>query len=97
GGRDKLCQSLPLPEEQRVAREVPDPRQVRHGGDQAGLKLRGRVIYGGDAEGDALVTSQAISFYGGVDPASGEVIERGHELQGECVKGRVLVFPNGKG
>ena len=61
------------------------------------MKLRGRVIYGGDAEGDALVTSQAISFYGGVDPASGEVIERGHELQGECVKGRVLVFPNGKG
>ena len=32
-----------------------------------------------------------------MDPASGEVIERGHELQGECVKDRVLVFPHGKG
>jgi len=61
------------------------------------LKLKGRIIYGGEAEGDALVTSQPISFYGGVDPASGEVIERGHELQGECVKDRVLVFPHGKG
>jgi len=61
------------------------------------LRLNGRVIYGGEAEGDALVTSQPISFYGGVDPASGEVIERGHELQGECVKDRVLVFPHGKG
>ena len=61
------------------------------------MRLNGRVIYGGEAEGDALVTSQPISFYGGVDPASGEVIERGHELQGECVKDRVLVFPHGKG
>jgi hypothetical protein len=61
------------------------------------LRLKGRVIYSGEAEGEALVTSQPISFYGGVDPASGEVIERGHELQGECVKGKVLVFPHGKG
>jgi hypothetical protein len=61
------------------------------------LKLKGRVIYSGEAEGDALVTSQPISFYGGVDPTSGEVIERGHELRGECVKDRVLVFPYGKG
>jgi len=61
------------------------------------VKLRGRVIYSGKAEGYALVTSQPISFYGGVDPASGDVIERGHELRGECVKDRILVFPHGKG
>ncbi len=61
------------------------------------MRLKGRVIYGGEAEGEALVTSQPISFYGGVDPTSGEVIERGHELKGECVKDRVLVFPYGKG
>ncbi len=61
------------------------------------MRLKGRVIYGGEAEGTALVTSQPISFYGGVDPASGEIVERGHELRGECVKGRVLVFPYGKG
>ena len=44
-----------------------------------------------------MVTSQPISFYGGVDPNTGEVIEKGHELQGKSVKGKILVFPNGKG
>jgi len=61
------------------------------------MKLQGRVIYGGSAEGTALVSSTPMSFYGGVDPNTGIVVERGHELQGQSVKGRVLVFPNGKG
>lgn len=61
------------------------------------MKLSGRIIYSGKAEGDALVTSDPISFYGGVDPDSGKVVERGHEIQGECVKDRILVFPHGKG
>ena len=61
------------------------------------MKLVGRTIYGGKAEGIALVSSSPLSFYGGVNPDTGEVVERGHELQGESVKGRVLVFPNGKG
>ncbi|MGP8124825.1 MAG: DUF126 domain-containing protein [Nitrososphaerales archaeon] len=61
------------------------------------MKLVGRVIYRGTAEGKALVTTQPLSFYGGIDPATGRVIERGHELFGESVKGRVLVFPHGKG
>jgi len=60
-------------------------------------QLKGRIIYRGKAEGEALVTSQPISFYGGVDPATGVVIEKGHELQGQSVKGKVLVFPTGKG
>jgi len=61
------------------------------------MKLEGRVIFGGKAEGAALVTSAPMSFYGGVNPDTGEVVERGHELRGRSVKGRVLVFPNGKG
>lgn len=61
------------------------------------MRLKGRVIFQGNAEGDALVTSQPLSFYGGVDPDSGKVTERGHEIQGKSVKGRVLVFPYGKG
>jgi uncharacterized protein len=59
--------------------------------------MSGRVIFEGNAEGEALVSSSPMSFYGGVNPESGEVIERGHELQGQCVKGKVLVFPGGKG
>ncbi len=61
------------------------------------MELKGRIIYGGKAEGEALVTTQPISFYGGVDPNTGVVIEKGHELQGVSVKGKVLVFPQGKG
>jgi predicted aconitase with swiveling domain len=38
-----------------------------------------------------------ISFFGGVDPESGVVVERGHELEGRSVAGKVLVFPTGKG
>jgi uncharacterized protein len=61
------------------------------------LKLVGRTIFEGKAEGEALVSSSPMSFYGGVNPDSGEVVERGHELQGRTVKGKVLVFPCGKG
>ena len=60
-------------------------------------QLRGRIIYKGEAEGEALVTSQPISFYGGVDPNTGIVIEKGHELQGQSIKGKILIFPTGKG
>lgn len=60
-------------------------------------QLKGRLIYRGTAEGEALVTSQPLSFYGGIDPNSGMVIEKGHELQGQSVKGKILVFPTGKG
>jgi len=60
-------------------------------------QLKGRIIYKGKAEGEALVTSMPISFYGGVDPNTGVVIEKGHELNGVSVKGKVLVFPQGKG
>jgi predicted aconitase with swiveling domain len=60
-------------------------------------QLKGRLISKGKAEAEALVTSMPISFYGGIDPNTGIVIEKGHELQGQNVKGKILVFPNGKG
>ena len=66
-------------------------------GDGKMEQLKGRVIYKGSAKGEALVTSQPISFYGGVDPTTGVVIEKGHELQGKSVKDKILVFPIGKG
>ena len=61
------------------------------------LLLKGRAIWRGYAEGEALTTSQPISFYGGVDPETGKIIEKGHELEGESIAGRILVFPYGKG
>jgi predicted aconitase with swiveling domain len=61
------------------------------------MELKGRIISKGTAQEEALVTSEPISFYGGVDPNTGEVLEKGHELQGKSVKGKILVFPTGKG
>jgi hypothetical protein len=59
--------------------------------------LHGRPIYRGSAAGLALVTQQGVSFFGGVDPETGLVVERGHELEGQSVAGKILVFPSGKG
>jgi hypothetical protein len=61
------------------------------------MLLHGRTIFSGIAEGVALVTSMGLSFYGGVDPDSGVVVERGHELEGQSIAGKVLAFPTGKG
>ena len=59
--------------------------------------MKGRSISPGKAEGEALVSKEPIGFYGGVDPKTGEVIEKGHELEGKNVKDKILVFPCGKG
>jgi predicted aconitase with swiveling domain len=61
------------------------------------MELKGRIIFKGCAEGEALTTTQPISFYGGVDPETSEILEKGHELQGKRINGKMLVFPNGKG
>ncbi len=59
--------------------------------------VTGHRIASGKATGPALVSKDAISFLGGVDPKTGIVIEKGHALFGKNVKGTVLVFPGGKG
>ena len=61
------------------------------------MNLHGRTIYKGTAQGEALVTSMGISFFGGVDPNTGIVVEKGHQLEGQAIGGKVLVFPTGKG
>ncbi|HEX2547942.1 MAG TPA: DUF126 domain-containing protein [Ramlibacter sp.] len=59
--------------------------------------FHGRQVIAGRAEGPALVTNERISFFGGVDPATGKVTERGHPLEGVSLAGRILVYPGGKG
>lgn len=63
----------------------------------AKLVLQGRKIVKGKASGEAVVTSEAISFNGGVDNMTGIVTEPGHELEGVNIAGKVLVFLTGKG
>ena len=59
--------------------------------------FKGRVIKAGRGDGEALVSPVPIGFLGGVDPETGEIVERGHPLEGQRIAGRVLVFPTGKG
>lgn len=59
--------------------------------------LKGRKVVGGCVEGEALVTTQTISGWGGVNPMAGTVIETRHELRGISFKDKILVFPGAKG
>lgn len=61
------------------------------------MLIRGRSISTGKASGPLLVSPQPISFLSSVDPESGIIVEKGHPLQGQCIAGKVLVFPYGKG
>jgi predicted aconitase with swiveling domain len=61
------------------------------------ITLRGRKVVGGCTEGEALVTRETISGWGGVNPMSGTIIETRHELRGQSFKDKVLVFPGAKG
>jgi predicted aconitase with swiveling domain len=59
--------------------------------------LTARPIIPGHGEGPALVSTEAISFWGDVDPATGRVTNPRHPLRGERLGGRVLVYPSGRG
>ena len=59
--------------------------------------LKGRTIFPGQVCGTALVSSMNISFFGGIDPQTGMVVEKNHELEGQSIKEKILVFPKGKG
>ena len=65
--------------------------------EQRTLVLHGRKVVGGVAEGEALVTRDTISGWGGIDSMTGTVIETRHELRGVSFKDKVLVFPGAKG
>ena len=61
------------------------------------IVLHGRKVVGGSVQGEALVTKETISGWGGIDPKTGTIIERRHELRGQSFKDKILVFPGAKG
>jgi hypothetical protein len=61
------------------------------------ITLKGRRIVEGRCKAEAIVSTKPISFLGGVDPAEGKIIEKNHDLCGECIKDKVLCFPHGHG
>lgn len=56
-----------------------------------------RSIAKGKGKGELIVSSEPISFLGGVNPETGEIIDPNHELKGEIIKDKVLFIPGGKG
>ena len=60
-------------------------------------RLKGRPLVAGAASGRALVATTPLSLWGGLDPATGNIPDRRHELCGQCMTGRVFVLPCGKG
>jgi predicted aconitase with swiveling domain len=59
--------------------------------------IQGTGVGKGKASGEAIVTKEPITFNNGVDPTRGTVIEKGHELEGQSIANKILVFPVGKG
>jgi predicted aconitase with swiveling domain len=59
--------------------------------------MNGRWLVEGHATGPALVLDEPLSFWGGLDPSTGEIVETGHPQRGEVVTGRILVMPSGRG
>jgi predicted aconitase with swiveling domain len=60
--------------------------------------LKGKSIKKlGTVEGEALVTTDLVAFWGGTDWETGDIVEVGHEAKGKNVGGKILVFPAGKG
>ncbi|MDR7286444.1 putative aconitase/putative aconitase with swiveling domain [Pseudomonas corrugata] len=61
------------------------------------VSLTGRSLVAGAAQGALLFADVGLSFWGGVDASSGEVIDRHHPLSGEYLVGCVLAIPSGRG
>ncbi len=61
------------------------------------IVIKGRGLSKYIGEGPALISYEPITFFGGVDPYTGIIIEHNHPLRGRCISGKVLVFPYGKG
>ena len=60
-------------------------------------ELRGRAVAPGEARGQLLFSNEPLSFWGGYDAATGEIIDRRHPLSGQIAAGRVLAIPFTKG
>ncbi len=59
--------------------------------------IQGKVVVAGEARGESLVSDEPLSFWGGYDQITGEIIDRRHPLSGQNGAGRVLALPASRG
>ncbi len=59
--------------------------------------IKGKGIVEGVAKGPAIISTKPFGFFGGVNPGTGIIIDKWHELYGESIKGKVFIYPEGRG
>ena len=59
--------------------------------------MQGRMLVAGDAAGELLASTEPLSFWGGYDQTSGEIIDRRHPLSGQNAAGKILALPLTRG
>jgi len=74
-----------------------EPVEAGEKAPPARIVIHGRKVVGGVVEGEALVTRDRVSGWGGIDSRTGTIVETRHELRGVSFAGKVLVFPGAKG
>ena len=55
--------------------------------------MKAHVLIAGDAKGEVLALSHPISFWGGVDPKTGNIIDARHPERGKNIAGKILALP----
>jgi len=61
------------------------------------MKLKGKTVKAGKAEGEAIVSKLPFSFLGDLEIATGKIMVKGHDLEGQSLKGKIFIFATGKG
>jgi len=92
----RVCRASPGQGRASPRRSRAAPR-AKPGGPPMTWRLTGQVLVAGSAEGRALVSPEPLSFWGGFNPKTGEIVDRRHALSGHLITGRALVLPAGKG
>ena len=59
------------------------------------MKLEGKELVGGVGAGELLHAGVGLSFWGGVDPIDGKIIDHTHPLHTHCITDKILAIPNG--
>ena len=68
-----------------------------YGIDMSQQTVTAHVLVPGKGQGKALVLSEPLSLWGGLDPHNGQICDQRHPAYGSCITGRVLVLPTGRG